>query len=113
MALQGELWIQSRALDVNGEFNLRQAMAMVAVQYWATRKFWLRGAFGYSSLTVGGPGGTQKLDSGVGVKAAAGYEILSTPSYGLDLQLAVGSGSYAEIEDQISVGTLAVGFTWY
>ena len=42
-----------------------------------------------------------------------GYELYSTREFAVDLQGRLIEGSYKGIDDQITSGTIGVGFNWY
>jgi hypothetical protein len=119
MALQAEAWVQSRALDAYGDSSIGQSMFLLALQYWLTPRFWIKGGLGFASLTVSYNNGfedvTDNVNDGSAVMGALGYELVSSSSFALDLQLKTGAGIYDDGADgeDISSGVLAVGVNWY
>jgi hypothetical protein len=115
LALLLEIWGTGRQLDAAGFATLTQTMLLGAVQYWLTPMFWLKGGLGFSSLNIsyndGGP--DDNVDSGTGVMGAAGFEVLHSPLFAIDLQLRLGVGTYHGVDDKISTGMFGVGFNWY
>lgn len=122
MALQAEVWGQSRSLDAYGDASLGQTMFMVALQYWLTPRFWIKGGLGIASLSVSYYDGvddvSENVDNGSAVMGAIGYELISSRSFALDLQLKTGSGLYegdgpGDTGEDLSTGVLALGVNWY
>lgn len=109
-----------QTVDDNGQggtVTLSQGTAMVAGQFWVTPKLWLKGGIGVAHLSYdyNDPYQTQEqpIDNGGAIMGAAGYEVYSTPQFALDLQARIIEGSYKGIDDQITSGTIGLGFNWY
>ncbi|MCE9573176.1 MAG: hypothetical protein K8W52_08470 [Deltaproteobacteria bacterium] len=100
-----------------GTVTLVQGTAMAAAQYWLTPKLWLKGGIGAAHLSYdyNDAYGTQSepLDNGAALMGAIGYEVYSTREFSVDLQGRFIEGSYKGIDDQISSGSVGVGFNWY
>jgi len=105
-------------IDVNdiavGETRLEStanAMGSLAVQYWLTPAFWVKGGLGYARLLRATPFGTGEQGGG-GVTLGAGYELLrGRGNFVLDVR---GLLSHADIVD-VPLDSVAVliGFSWY
>jgi hypothetical protein len=112
-----ELWFMGQQVDAGGNTTLFQSMVMGAVQYWLTPQFWLKGGLGFAGLQVqysdGYEYGEEDLGTGLAVMGAAGFEILHSTQFAIDLQLRLGSGSYDGIDEQVNVAMFGIGFNWY
>jgi hypothetical protein len=101
----------------NGDSTLVQSAAMIAVQYWITPQFWIKGGVGLSHITVDHTYFDATVQEpgadGVAVMAAAGFEIWSARRMAIDLQGRLISGSYDGISDHITGATIGLGISWY
>ena len=117
MAVLFELWIHGQAVDSSGANTLWQSMWMGAVQYWLTPQFWLKGGLGIAVLDVQWSDGyyveNDNVGQGVALMGGAGYEVLHSTRFAIDLQLRLGSGAYEGIDEQVNVGMIGVGLNWY
>lgn len=99
---------------INGDTVLTQSAAMVAVQYWITPQFWIKGGVGFAHLDAQDDyGTTDDFGGGAAVMGAAGFELLSTRRFALDLQGRIIEGSYHGLDDNITSATVGLGFNWY
>ena len=97
-----------------GDQTLVQSAAMLAVQYWITPQFWIKGGAGLSHLTVDSTYyGEAPGSDGVAVMGAAGFEIFSARRMAIELQGRLISGTYDGISDHITAGTVGIGISWY
>ena len=120
LALLFELWSTAGILDSFGDVYLLQTMAMFAAQFWVMPRLWLKGGIGVSHLSLNYDDGfvsdVADLDSGLGVMAAVGYEVMAARSFTMDLQLRLGGGFYDGLGgdgDTVSAATFGLGFNWY
>ena len=117
LAVLFELWAQGQAVDSSGANVLWQTMWMGAVQYWLTPQFWLKGGLGIAVLDVQWSDGyyyeNDNVGQGLAIMGAAGYEVLHSTHFAIDLQLRLGSGAYEGIDEQVNVGMIGVGLNWY
>ncbi|HLU64983.1 MAG TPA: hypothetical protein VKZ63_01830 [Kofleriaceae bacterium] len=117
MAALFELWVQGQQIDEAGFNWLNQVLVMGALQYWLTPQFWLKGGLGIANLSVhyddGYYYGDDDVAQGLALMGAAGYEVLHSTRFAIDLQLRLGSGSYDGIDEQVNTAMIAVGFNWY
>ena len=116
LALQGELWVQSRAMDDSGESSLGQSMYLLAAQYWFSPRFWIKAGLGLATLNATYDPSSQGRpadisDAGSAMMGAVGYEIVHSRGFGFDVQLKTGAGLYEELE--LSTTVLALGVNWY
>jgi hypothetical protein len=116
--VQGNL--QTIDQDAQGDtLTLSQGTAMVAGQFWLTPRLWVKGGIGAAHLSYdttdyyGNSGGSQPISNGAAVMGAIGYELFSTREFAVDLQGRLIEGSYKDLGDQITSGTVGVGFNWY
>jgi hypothetical protein len=117
LALLGEVYWHGQTIDEDGFNWLGQTMLLGALQFWLTPQLWIKGGLGVASLTAHFDDGyyydDDTLDTGVAVMGAAGFEILHSPWFSVDLQARLASGSYEGIDEQVNVGTVGLGFNWY
>jgi len=112
-----ELWFMGQAIDATGANVLTQTMLMGALQYWLTPQFWIKGGIGFAGLQIqyddGYAYGEEDLGTGLALMGAAGFEILHSTQFAIDLQLRLGSGSYDGIDEQVNTAMFGIGFNWY
>jgi hypothetical protein len=117
LAILGEVYWHAQNIDADGFNWLSQGMLLGAVQFWVTPQLWLKGGLGFATLDTHYDDGyeydDQNVDTGVAVLGAAGFEVLSAPWFSVDIQARLATGSYDGIDEQVSVGTVGVGFNWY
>lgn len=117
MAILGEIFWHAQAIDADGFNWLSQTMVMAALQFWVTPQLWIKGGLGVASLQSHFEDDfesvDEEIDTGAAVMGAAGFEVLSSPWFAVDLQVRLASGSYEGIDEQVNVGTLGVGVNWY
>lgn len=114
-ALMFEMWGTAQALDSQADVTLVQVLALGAAQYWMTPRVWIKGGVGSAHLSeryadIDQP---NDLDSGVGVMAAVGAELISRPRFALDVQLRAGSGTYEGLQETITQASLQLGLSWF
>jgi hypothetical protein len=117
LAILGELFWQAQSIDADGFNWISQTMLMAAAQLWLTPQFWVKGGLGFASLDSHYDDGfvaeDDSIDTGLAVMGAAGFEVLSSPWFAIDLQLRLASGSYDGVDEQVNTGMLGIGFNWY
>jgi hypothetical protein len=113
MAVQGEVWFHSRALDAYGDASVTQSMFLLAAQYWITPRFWGKLGLGSSSFTLNYDGMSEQLDTGPGLMASLGYELVHSKSFGLDVLYKTGQGFYSDRDEEVGVHTVQLGVNWY
>jgi hypothetical protein len=122
LALMLELQANGQVIDENiygDTATLVQGAAMGAAQYWITPQLWIKGGIGFAHLSVSYDGyygedfGSEDVADGIAVLGAAGYELLSARTFSVDLQGRLFVGSYDELDDQITSGTIGVGINWF
>jgi opacity protein-like surface antigen len=100
-----------------GTVTLVQGTAMAAGQYWLTPKLWIKGGIGAAHLSYDYNDAyqtqSQPIANGAAVMGGIGYEVYSTREFSVDLQGRIIEGSYKGINNQISSGSVGVGFNWY
>jgi len=120
VALMYDVFALATASTINaneigvGEIRLEStanAMGSLAVQYWLTPAFWLKGGLGYARLLQATPFGTGQQGGG-GMTLGAGYELLrGRGNFVLDVR---GRLSHADIAgvplDNVAI---LVGLNWY
>jgi hypothetical protein len=84
-----------------------------AAQYWVTPRFWIKGGIGIGRLSVNDADGEEVAASETGSAAmfGIGYELMSSRTFALDLQLRGAVAHYDE--GDIQMGSLNLGFNWY
>jgi hypothetical protein len=110
-----------QTVDDNGQggtVTLSQGTAMVAGQFWLTPHLWIKGGIGAAHLSYDfndpyGTAGSQPISNGAAIMGAVGYELFSTREFAVDIQGRLIEGSYKDLGDQLTSGTVGVGFNWY
>jgi hypothetical protein len=111
---EGQANLQTIHSDgLNGDTTLTQTAAMVALQYWLTPQLWIKGGLGFAHLSVDDTYVTNDIGSGGAIMGAIGFEIFSGRRFALDLQGRIIEGSYSGVDDQITSGTIGLGFNWF
>lgn len=117
MALLGEVFFHAQNIDSDGFNWISQTMLVGALQFWLTPQLWLKGGLGVATLQSHYDDGYEfdddTIDTGFAVLGAAGFEVLSSPWFAIDLQVRLASGSYEGVDEQVNVGTVGLGFNWY
>jgi hypothetical protein len=113
---------QQIALDPTNDVTLRQVLIMGALQYWLTPIVWIKGGIGVANVDVidNNSGIVYGVnDSGLGLMAGIGVELLSARHFALDLQGRLTEGIYHYNDgttagsDNITSGTIGLGLNWY
>jgi hypothetical protein len=88
---------------------------MFAAQYWVTPQLWLKGGIGFASLDLQNNDYYEEahIDSGMALMGAAGFELLSSQRFSVDLQGRLMAGSYDGIDQQITSASIGVGINWF
>jgi hypothetical protein len=98
--------------------TLRQVLVLGAVQLWVTPRFWLKLGLGAANLDVldNSTGVAYAVgNTGFGVLAGAGLELISGRGFALDLQARATEGvyQYTAGTDYVTSGTIGLGLNWY
>jgi hypothetical protein len=113
LALMGDFWGAAHHWDDGyGTGTTYQGLYTLAVQYWATDFFWVKGGAGFAQLNFGYDGVNNPDENGPGIMAAAGFEVVQAYNFALDLQLRLGHGFYDTGPDVNEVAFM-VGVNWY
>lgn len=119
-ALLFEVQANAQTIAENESYadTLVSGAAMVAGQYWVHPQLWIKAGIGGASLEVSRDDGyyapqESPSEEGVAVMGAIGYEVFSSRRFGIDLQGRLISASYDGIGENISSGTIGLGFNWY
>lgn len=118
-ALLFEVQGNAKTVDDNvfGTTSLVQATAMVAGQYWLTPQLWVKGGIGGASLSYSYDDGyesqSEDIDRGMALMGGVGYELLSARTFSIDLQGRLIAGTYDGIDQQVTSGSVGVGFNWF
>jgi hypothetical protein len=109
---------QQVALDPTQDVTLRQVLVLGALQYWVTPILWLKGGLGIANVDV--IDNTTGIayaasDNGLGLLAAIGVELMSANHFALELQGRITEGvyHYDTGSENITSGTIGLGFNWY
>lgn len=90
------------------QVTLVHAIVTIGAQYWLSPPLWIKGGIGSARLSLQYEGETQaESDTVAGFMLAAGYEVVHSPGFSVDLELRAGSGFY---EDG-TVNNVAIGAT--
>lgn len=84
-----------------------------AAQYWVTPQFWIKGGLGFGRISLNDEDGEEieASETGTAAMGAVGFELLSSRTFALDLQLRGAVTHYDDID--IQMGSLNVGVNWY
>jgi hypothetical protein len=114
MALVADLWGMSHSDGDNATFS--QGIFTAGIRVWLVPRLWIQGGLGvaearwhYSSEFIDFE---SRSDTVPAVMGAIGVELLSSPTFALDLTLRGGTGFF---EDDVQVRNLSlgVGVNWY
>ena len=114
MAVMFEGWGLARPVDGGG--TLTNSMFGGALQFWLNDVFWLKGLLGFGTIRVSYDDSYyysygSVSESALAVGAAAGFEIMQSHNFALDLQLRVAHMAY-DFGGANNVAVM-VGFNWY
>ncbi len=113
LAILGELWGMAHTED---HITASQGLATAALRGWVVPRLWLQGGLGFARSSVSYRSGnlmtSAQSDTVPAFMLGAGVELLSTPTFGLDLELRGGSGFY-EGDARVYNAALGVGASWY
>lgn len=108
-----DLWAMAHREE---DLAVNQTIATVGLQLWITSRLWVRGGpglaragFTYQGELVGAE--EDRAQTRFGLAGGIGFELLSRPSFALDLELRGGTGFYQDI--RAHNGALTAGLTWY
>ena len=96
-----------------------QGVVAAAVQWWPAQRWWLKGGIGHGEAqgavtAVGAGGATLDLtaeETGIGMTAASGYELVQKEHFALDLHLRY-AGIHTEPKYRGTI-VLGLGLAWY
>jgi len=114
MAIVGDIWGMAHRDD---RVTLTHMMATVGPQIWLLPRFWIRAGVGGAragftyDITIADI--DDRTNTVLGIAGAAGLELVSSPTFGLDLQLRAGTGFFEDEESRIDNFALAFGANWY
>jgi hypothetical protein len=98
--------LQADDLDTTRPRALDQTLVMVAALAWLAPRWWVKGGVGSARVK-----NQVMTDHGLALKAALGFEVLSRPSFAIELEGHLSGGLYDGY--RISAGTLGLGLGWY
>ena len=96
--------------------TMMSSMTAIALQYFVSDRFWLKGGLGFGRLTEETDTVRFESDPGGGALFAAGYEISQSHTFAVDLQARAAFVGYGEsASEQLTVGNFSVliGVNWY
>ena len=105
--------VTGQSLDDNGDQTLINSTGMIAAKLWVSRRLWLKAGLGFASLTISDEFGDQELGEGGAGMLGIGFEAVHSRNFALDISLTATSSTYDDINEEISTGTLNLGFNWY
>jgi hypothetical protein len=96
-----------------GNGTLIHVVDTIAAQYWVTPQFWIKGGVGIGRISVSDADGEEVAASETGSAAmfGVGYELVSSRTFALDLQLRGAVAHYDETD--VQMGSLGLGINWY
>jgi hypothetical protein len=114
-AMLFELQVNYTSVDDNMLFidKLGTGAAMLTTQYWLTRPAWVKGGFGFATVSVTKEEGNIRQHGagsmGLALMGAAGYEVVTAPHFAIDVQARLISG----VGGGTNAASLGVGVNWY
>jgi hypothetical protein len=113
LSIGGDLWFNWHSI-ANSTASTTHSLYTIAVQYWATDRLWLKGGIGGATMRISDDydNFTYSGESGLGLMAAGGLELLHAGNFALDGQLRFGHGFY-DIDGDVNVWALMLGANWY
>jgi hypothetical protein len=113
LAVIGELWLMGHTED---NVTTSQGILTADLRFWAAPGLWLQGGLGFARSAVRYDGDLvdteSRSDTVPAVTAGLGLELISSATFGLDVQLKAGTGLY-EDDMRIYNLSLGVGANWY
>lgn len=107
----------SDGYEVDGTKSITQAAIFVAAQYHATPRLYIRGGIGIADLSFDYSdyyGQTnESIGSGTAVMGVLGYEVMSSRTLSLDIVGRLTVGTYDDIGDTVSAGSIGLAFNYY
>lgn len=126
LSIGGQVWTMGHSEELDGidaTATLFHTIITANAQYWVLPRLWLRGGLGvaYASVSIESDliDIEAQSEAGLGLMAGVGYEVLTTRTFALDLEMQFGAGFYSNEDDpeasdvearNISFG---LGFTWF
>ena len=123
-ALLAELQANVQTLSSNNATgdttSLVQGALMIAGQFWLTPQLWIKGGVGFAELhTDRSYYGDGIIDQasvpqhGVAAMGAIGYELFSAPRFSVDIQGRLLNGSYKQLNNNVTAGSIGLGINWF
>ena len=112
LGLSVEGWGMVHTTDtILGDVTATHVLATIGLQYWALPRLWVRVGGGYARGEVTAGDITLQSEQVPGVALGVGFEILTSRTFALDIQLRGGTGFYED--GNISNGAIGLGFSWF
>jgi hypothetical protein len=112
-ALMGDFWGNIHPIDdAHGGGSTTTSIDTIAAQIWLNDFFWLKGGIGGAQFDISDNALGVDHETGFGILAGAGLEVVQSPFFAMDLQLRYGRGSFSTGPD-VNNWALMAGFTWY
>ncbi len=110
---EGQINAKTVSSDFYDDTVLSQNALMIAAQFWITPQLWIKGGIGFAQLYADNAYEVWDFGTGGVIMGAAGYELMSARNFAIDLQVRLIQGSYDSFNDNVTSGTVGVGFNWY
>lgn len=113
LALMGDFWGNWHHIS-NSDASSIHSLYTLALQYWATDIFWIKGGLGGSTMSITSDfdGFTYSDESGLGFLAAGGLEIVQAGFFAVDVQLRYGHGFF-DIDGDVNSWAVMIGANWF
>jgi hypothetical protein len=97
----------------DGGGTLTHVVDTLAVQLWASERFWLKAGVGIGQLSVSDNGGNDALrsDTRAAGMLAIGFELFQGRSSALDVQLRGAATSFSD--GTLTNSSIHIGYNWY
>jgi hypothetical protein len=112
LAIAVDLWgMLHETQDRVDRDGLAQTILAITLQYWLQPRLWIKGGLGRAQITMRTAGQVTETEDVPAVLAAAGYEIMHSPKFALDLEGRIGAGDYQT--GPIQSAAFGLGLNWY
>jgi hypothetical protein len=113
LAVLGEIWGMGHTED---HITVSQGLLTGALRGWVAPRLWFQGGLGIARSKVSYSSGdlmaSEQSDTVPAFMVGAGVEVLSTPTFGLDVELRGGTGFY-QGDARVYNAAFGVGASWY
>lgn len=107
----------SDGYEIDGTKSISQTAIFVAAQYHVSPRLYVRGGLGLADLSFDYDDAygqvSEQISAGTAVMGVLGYEIMSNRAMSLDIVGRLTVGTYDEIGETVSAGSIGLAFNYY